>query len=200
MPNREDAWKLLCEYTQSESLRKHALAVEACVRAYARKLRADENLWGLAALLHDFDYERWPNSDHQPASEHPYEGSKILRERGYSEELIRAILSHADYTGVPRVSPLEHALFACDELAGFLTACALIKPSKSIYDVETSSVKKKLKDKAFARGVHREDVYKGAEELGIPLEEHIALCIEAMRSIAPELGLAGVSAQASSAE
>lgn len=190
MPNREDAWKLLCEYTQSESLRKHALAVEACVRAYARKLGGDENLWSLTALLHDFDYERWPNAERHPAQEHPYEGSKILRERGYPEELIHAILSHADYTGVPRVSPLEHALFACDELAGFLTACALIKPSKSIYEVEPVSVKKKLKDKAFARGVHREDVYKGAQELGIPLEEHIAVCVEAMRSIAPELGLA----------
>jgi putative nucleotidyltransferase with HDIG domain len=200
MPNREDAWNLLCEYTQSESLRKHALAVEACVRAYARKLGGDENLWGLTALLHDFDYERWPNAQHQPASEHPYEGSKILRERGYPEELIRAILSHADYTGVPRVSSLEHALFACDELAGFLTACALIRPSKSIHEVEPSSVKKKLKDKAFARGVHREDVYKGAEELGIPLEEHIALCIRAMRTVAPQLDLAGIAAQASASE
>jgi len=197
MPNREDAWKLLCEYTQSESLRKHALAVEACVRAYARKMGADENLWSLTALLHDFDYERWPNAEHHPTRQHPYEGSNILRECGYPEELIRAILSHADYSGVPRVSPLEHTLFACDELAGFLTACALIKPSKSIYDVETSSVKKKLKDKAFARGVRREDVYKGAEELGVPLEEHIAICIEAMRAIAPELGLAGIAAQAS---
>jgi putative nucleotidyltransferase with HDIG domain len=198
MPNREDAWKLFCEYTQSESLRKHALAVEACVRAYARKLGGDEELWGVTALLHDFDYERWPNADHSPTSEHPYEGSKILGEQGYPEEAIHAILAHADYSGVPRVSPLDHALFACDELSGFLTACALIKPSKSIHEVETASVKKKLKDKAFARGVHREDVYKGAEELGLPLEEHISFCIEAMRSIAPELGLAGSAAQASS--
>jgi putative nucleotidyltransferase with HDIG domain len=196
MPNREDAWKLLCEYTQSESLRKHALAVEACVRAYARRLGGDENFWSLTALLHDFDYERWPNAEHHPTQEHPSEGSKILRQRGYPEELIHAILSHADYTGVPRVSPLEHALFACDELAGFLTACALIKPSKSIHEVEPASVKKKLKDKAFARGVHREDVYKGAEELGIPLEEHVAVCVQAMRSIAPELGLAGIAASA----
>jgi putative nucleotidyltransferase with HDIG domain len=193
MPNREDSWKLLCEYTQSESLRKHALAVEACVRAYARKLGADEELWGLAALLHDFDYERWPNADHHPTQEHPYEGSKILREHGYSEEMITAILGHADYSGVPRVSPLDHTLFACDELSGFLTACALIKPSKSIHEVETASVKKKLKDKAFARGVNRQDVYKGAEELGIPLDDHIAFCIEAMRAIAPELGLAGIT-------
>jgi len=193
MPNREDSWKLLCEYTQSESLRKHALAVEACVRAYARKLGADEELWGLAALLHDFDYERWPNADHHPTQEHPYEGSKILRERGYPEEMITAILGHADYSGVPRVSPLDHTLFACDELSGFLTACALIKPSKSIHEVETASVKKKLKDKAFARGVNRQDVYKGAEELGIPLDDHISFCIEALRGIAPELGLAGIT-------
>lgn len=199
MPNRDDAWKLLCGYTQSESLRKHALAVEACVRAYARKLGGDEELWSTTALLHDFDYERWPNADHSPSSEHPYEGSKILREQGYPEEMIHAILAHADYSGVPRVSPLDHALFACDELAGFLTACALIKPSKSILEVETASVKKKLKDKAFARGVHREDVYKGAEEMGLPLEEHIAFCIEAMRSVAGELGLVGTAAQASSA-
>jgi putative nucleotidyltransferase with HDIG domain len=198
MPNRDDAWKLLCEYTQSESLRKHALAVEACVRAYARKLGGNEALWGLAALLHDFDYERWPNADHSPTSEHPYEGSKILREQGYPEEMIHAVLAHADYSGVPRVSALDHALFACDELSGFLTACALIKPSKSIHEVGTSSVKKKLKDKAFARGVHREDVYKGAEELGLSLEDHISFCIEAMRSVAPALGLAGSAAQASS--
>ena len=193
MPNREDSWKLLCEYTQSESLRKHALTVEACVRAYARKLGADEELWGLAALLHDFDYERWPNADHHPTQEHPYEGSKILRERGYPEEMITAILGHADYSGVPRVSPLDHTLFACDELSGFLTACALIKPSKSIHEVETASVKKKLKDKAFARGVNRQDVYKGAEELGIPLDDHISFCIAAMRAIAPELGLGGIT-------
>jgi putative nucleotidyltransferase with HDIG domain len=198
MPSRDEAWNLLCEYTQSESLRKHALAVEACVRAYARKRGADEELWGLAALLHDFDYERWPNAEHHPKKEHPYEGSKILRERGYPEEMITAILAHADYSGVPRVSPLDHALFACDELSGFLTACALIKPSKSIREVETASVKKKLRDKAFARGVNREDVYKGAEELGIPLEEHIALCIEAMRAVAEELGLAGLTTQSSS--
>ncbi|MGH9684570.1 MAG: HDIG domain-containing metalloprotein [Candidatus Acidiferrales bacterium] len=194
MPNRDDAWKLLCEYTQSESLRKHALAVEACVRAYARRNAADEEAWGLAGLLHDFDYERWPNAEHHPIKEHPGEGSAILRERGYSEEIIHAILGHAGYTGVARVSPLDRTLFACDELAGFLTACALIKPSKSIHEVEAASVKKKLKDKAFARGVSREDVYKGAEELGVPLEEHIALCIEAMRAAAPALGLAGVAA------
>ena len=191
MLSREDAWSLLCEYTQSESLRKHALAVEACMRAYARKTGADEELWGVAGLLHDFDYERWPNADHHPTKEHPYEGSQILRERGYPEEMIHAILGHAHYSGVERVSDLDHALFACDELSGFLTACALVKPSKSIHDVEAASVKKKLKDKAFARGVSREDVYKGAEELGVPLEEHVAFCIDAMRAAAPALGLAG---------
>jgi putative nucleotidyltransferase with HDIG domain len=193
MPNRADAWNLLCEYTQSDSLRKHALAVEACVRAYARRNGADEELWGIAALLHDFDYERWPNADHHPTQEHPYEGCRILRERGYPEEMITAILGHAEYSGVPRVSPLDHTLFACDELSGFLTACALIKPSKSIHEVETTSVKRKLKDKAFARGVNRTDVYKGAEELGLPLEEHIAFCIEAMKGAARNLGLAGAA-------
>ncbi|MBZ5700789.1 MAG: HDIG domain-containing protein [Acidobacteriia bacterium] len=194
MPVRDDAWKLLCEYTASESLRKHALAVEACVRAYARKNGADEELWGLTALLHDFDYERWPNNAHAPDQEHPAEGVKILRELGYSEEIARAILSHADYTGVLRQSPLEHTLFACDELAGFLTACAYIRPSKSILDLEVSSVKKRLKDKAFARGVSREDVRKGAEELGLPLDEHIAFCIAALREHADALGLRGAVA------
>jgi putative nucleotidyltransferase with HDIG domain len=196
MLDRNDAWTLLCEYTQSESLRKHALAVEACVRAYARKSGADENLWSVTALLHDFDYERWPNAEHRADAEHPFEGSKILRQQGYPEEMIHAILAHADYCGVPRTSPLDRTLFACDELAGFLTACALIKPSKSIHEVETASVKKKLKDKAFARGVNREDVYKGAEVLGLTLDEHIAFCIEAMRGSAAELGLNGTAAAA----
>jgi putative nucleotidyltransferase with HDIG domain len=191
MPNRDDALNLLCEYTQSESLRKHALAVEACMRAYARKLGGDEEIWALAGLLHDFDYERWPNSAHHPTEEHPYAGSLVLREKGYPEEIITAILGHANYSGVPRVSPLDKTLFACDELAGFLTACALVKPSKSIHEVEAASVKKKLKDKAFARGVSRDDVYKGAEELGIPLDEHITFCIEALRTVAPDLGLNG---------
>jgi len=199
MPNRDDAWKLLCEYTQSESLRKHALAVEACVRAYARKFAADpsaslgvnEDQWGLAGLLHDFDYERWPNDAHHPTQEHPYEGSKILRAQGYPEEVVHAILAHADYSGVPRESLLDKTLYACDELAGFLTACALVKPGKSIFEVEAPSVKKKLKDKAFARGVNRADVTRGAEELGVPLEEHITFCIEAMRGAADVLGLRG---------
>jgi putative nucleotidyltransferase with HDIG domain len=197
MPSREDAWKLLSEYTESESLRKHSLAVEACVRAYAKKFGLDEQgteLWALTGLLHDFDYERWPNAERHPTKEHPYEGSVILRAKGYPEEMIHAILGHAHYCGVERVSQLDRTLFACDELAGFLTACALVKPTKSIYDVETASVKKKLKDKAFARGVSRDDVYKGAEELGIPLDEHIAFCIEALRAVASELDLAGTAA------
>jgi len=197
MPTRDDAWNLLCEYTQNESLRKHALAVESCVRAYARKGAHDEALWTITALLHDFDYERWPNQSHSPTEEHPAAGSKILREQGYSEETIRAILSHADYTGVARLSALEHTLFACDELAGFLTACSLVRPSKSILDLEVSSVKKRMKDKAFARGVSREDVVKGAEELGIPLDEHIANCITAMRAAADSLGLSGTAAAGS---
>ncbi len=191
MPSREDAWNLLCEHTQSESLRKHMLAVEACVRAYAKKYNADQGLWGMTALLHDFDYERWPNSEHAAAREHPSEGAKILREQHYPEEMIRAILSHADYTGVARESLLEHTLFACDELAGFLTACAYVRPSKSILDLEASSVKKRMKDKAFARGVSREDVIKGAVELGIPLDEHIGFCIQALREHADALGLRG---------
>lgn len=195
MLSREEAWKLLCEYTQNENLRRHALGVEACVRAYARKFQADEELWGLAALLHDFDYERWPNTEHSPSSGHPVQGSQILRQLGYPDDLIHAILSHADYTGVARVSPLDHALFACDELSGFLVACALVKPTRSLHDVETSSVKKKLKDKAFARGVNRDDILHGAEEMGIPLDEHIFACIQAMRGIAAEIGLDGSAAK-----
>jgi putative nucleotidyltransferase with HDIG domain len=191
MPTRDDAWKLVCEYTASESLRKHMLAVEACVRDYARKAGADEEVWGLAALLHDFDYERWPNPEHSATEGHPSEAAKILRDQGYSPEIIRAILSHADYCNVPRESPLEHTLFACDELAGFLTACAYVRPSKSILDLEVDSVKRRLKDKLFAKGVSREDVRKGAEELGVPLEEHIAFCIGALRERADALGLRG---------
>src|SRR5438874_13370276 len=190
-PTRNDAWTLLCEFTQNENLRKHALAVEACVRAYARKSGADEELWGVTALLHDFDYERWPNAAHAADKEHPAEGARILREKGYSEEIVRAILSHADYCNVPRQSALEHTLFACDELAGFLTACAYVRPSKSILDLEVDSVKRRLKDKLFAKGVSREDVRKGAEKLGIPLEEHIKFCIAAMREQADALGLRG---------
>jgi putative nucleotidyltransferase with HDIG domain len=191
MPTRDDAWKLLCEYTESESLRKHMLAVETCVRAYAKKNGADEELWSLAALLHDFDYERWPNHEHSADQGHPSEGAKILRDLGYPEEAVRAILAHADYTGVKRDTPLEHTIFACDELAGFLTACAYVRPSKSILDLEVDSVKRRLKDKAFAKGVSREDVRLGAEELKVPLEEHVQFCINAMRENADALGLRG---------
>jgi putative nucleotidyltransferase with HDIG domain len=191
MPTREDAWKLVCEYTQSESLRKHMLAVEACVRAYAKKFGADEQLWGLAALLHDFDYERWPNHEHAADAGHPSDGAKILRQLGYPEEAVVAILAHADYTGVPRNTSLEHTIFACDELSGFLTACAYVRPSKSILDLEVDSVKRRLKDKAFAKGVNRQDVRMGAEELKIPLDEHIQFCISALRDNADALGLRG---------
>lgn len=191
MPDRAQAWELLSEYTQSESLRKHALAVEACLRAYARRLGEDDETWGIVGLLHDFDYERWPNVEHRPDSGHPTEGSKILRERGYPEEIIRAILSHADYMNVPRQSRLEKTLFACDELAGFITAATLVRPTQSVLDLEAKSVRKRMKDKAFARAVSREDMIKGAEEMGVDLDEHIAFCIEAMRSIADTLGLRG---------
>lgn len=184
--DRNKAWELLCEFTQSESLRKHALAVEACMRAYARKLGGDEETWGVTGLLHDFDYERYPDAPH-----HPLEGSKILRERGYPEEMIQTILSHADYMNVPRDTPMKKALFACDELAGLITAVALVRPNKSLPEVEVRSVKKKLKDKAFARTVNRDDIRRGAEDLGVELEDHIEFCLTAMRGIAGELGLAG---------
>jgi putative nucleotidyltransferase with HDIG domain len=181
---RDDAWCLLTEFTLSESLRKHALAVEACVRAYARKFGEDQELWGLVGLIHDFDYEKYPS-----AEDHPFKGSEILKERGYSEEIRRAILSHANYSGVARQSRLEKTLFACDELAGFITASALVKPNKSLAELDAKSVRKKMKDKAFARSVNREDIINGAADLGVDLEEHIAFCIEAMKRIAPELGL-----------
>jgi putative nucleotidyltransferase with HDIG domain len=189
LPARDAAWVLLCEYTQNESLRKHALAVEACVCSYAQKAAADPELWSIAALLHDFDYERWPNQEHHPTEGHPSSGAAILREQSYPEEMIHAILAHADYTGVARETSLDHALFACDEMAGFLTACSLVKPGKTIFEVEPDSVKRKMKDKAFARGVSRDDLVRGAQELGVPLEEHMATCIDAMRSIADRLGL-----------
>jgi putative nucleotidyltransferase with HDIG domain len=184
--SRADAWCLLTEFTQSESLRKHALAVEACMRAYARKFGGDEEQWGTVGLIHDFDYEKYPS-----AEEHPYKGNEILKERGYSEEVRRAIMSHAEYTGVTRESPMEKALFACDELAGFITATALIKPNKSLAEVDAKSVRKRMKDKAFARSVSREDIVNGAAALGVDLDEHITFCIEAMKSVAGELGLAG---------
>src|SRR5208337_2500175 len=179
MVDHESAWCLLTEFTQSESLRKHALAVEACMRAYARKFGADEALWGVVGLIHDFDYEKYPT-----AQDHPYRGNEILAERGYPEEIRRAVMSHAEYTGVKRESQMEKTLFACDELAGFLTACALVKPGKSLAEVDAKSVRKKMKDKAFARSVNREDIVNGAAELGVDLEEHIGFCIEAMRGIA----------------
>lgn len=182
--DRNAAWSLLTEFTQSESLRKHALAVEACVVAYARRLGEDENKWSIVALLHDFDYEQYPT-----AEEHPYKGNEILKERGYPDDVRRAIMSHAEYTGVTRESPLEKTLFACDELAGFITAVALVKPSKSLAEVDAKSVRKKMKDKAFARSVNREDIVNGAAGLGVDLDEHIAFCIDAMKARAAELGL-----------
>src|SRR6478752_754481 len=187
MIDRNAAWCLLTEFTQSESLRKHARAVEACMRAYARKLApSDEELWGVVGLIHDFDYEKYPSLE-----DHPYRGNEILQERGWPEEIRRAIMSHAEYTGVTRDNQMEKALFACDELAGFITACALVKPGKSLAEVEAKSVRKKMKDKAFARSVNRDDIIQGAAGLGVDLEEHIAFCIEAMKGIAGELGLAG---------
>jgi putative nucleotidyltransferase with HDIG domain len=190
MSDRQQAWGLLTEFTQSESLRKHALAVEACMRAYARKFSADESLWGVVGLLHDFDYEKWPGRE-----DHPYKGNQILAERGYSEEIRRAIMSHAEYSGVTRETPMEKALFACDELAGFITAVALVKPGKSLAEVEAGSVRKKMKDKAFARSVNRDDIINGAAALGVELEAHIAFCIAALQGIAAELGLDGSAAK-----
>jgi putative nucleotidyltransferase with HDIG domain len=182
--DREAAWELLCEYTKNENLRKHALAVEACVRAYARKLGEDEVKWSIVGLIHDFDYEMYPN-----APDHPLKGSEILKQRGFPEDIRTAILGHADYTGVPRDTRMAKVLFACDELAGFITACAYVRPDR-IATLEAKSVRKRMKDKAFARAVSREDITKGAEELGVPLDEHIAFCIEAIRGIADQLGLA----------
>ncbi len=188
--DRNQAWEIVCEFVKSDNLRKHMLAVEACVSAYARKAGEDEEKWAVAALLHDFDWEIHPN-----LPDHPTKGEAILAERGVSEEIRRAILSHADFTGVPRVSPLEKTLFACDELAGFLTACSYVKPGRSIHEVEPASVRKKLKDKAFARAVNRDDILNGAAQLGVDLDQHIAFCIEAMKGRAAELGLAGSAAE-----
>jgi putative nucleotidyltransferase with HDIG domain len=184
LPSRDQAWQLLCEYTEKEGLRKHALAVEAAMRHYARLWNEDEQLWSLTGLLHDFDYERWPDAEN-----HPYRGVEILAAQGYPEVMRTAILGHAPYTGTPRETRLAKALYACDELAGFVTAVALIKPSKSLADVDLPSVKKRLKEKAFARGVHREDVYNGAEEIGLPLDEHIGNVIKALQAASGELGL-----------
>ena len=185
-PTRADAWALLTEFTAGESLRKHALAVEAAVRGYARLFGEEEEAWGIVGLIHDFDYERWP-----AASDHPFRGSEILRERGWPDYMIRAILSHADYSGVSRESRLEHTLFACDELAGFITAAALVRPTKSVLDLEARSVKKRMKDKAFARAVSRDDLRLGAEELELPLDEHIGNVIGFLRAEADALSLRG---------
>ena len=183
-PDRSDAWQLLCEFTQTEGLRKHGLAVETVMRHFARKHGADEELWGITGLLHDFDYERWPT-----AEGHPYEGHKILTERGYTEEIRTAIMGHADYTGVARQTLMAKMLFSVDELTGFVTAVALVRPNKSIAEVEPPSVRKKMKDKAFARQVNRDDIVNGAEQLGVELDAHIADVIEALRGNAGALGL-----------
>ncbi|MGA7906619.1 MAG: HAD family hydrolase [Candidatus Sulfotelmatobacter sp.] len=194
MIDRDAAWCLLTEFTQSESLRKHALAVEACMRVCARKCGVsspdDENLWGIVGLVHDFDYERWPSLE-----DHPYKGNAIMKERGWPEIVTRAVMSHAEYTGVSRDTTMEKALFACDELAGFITAVALIKPGKSLAEVDARSVRKRMKDKAFARKVNRDDIVNGAAALGVDLDQHITTCIEAMKAIAGELGLDGSAAK-----
>ncbi|HEU5259967.1 MAG TPA: HD domain-containing protein [Gemmatimonadales bacterium] len=186
---RADALALMQEHTTSPSLRQHMLAVEAAMRAYARRYAGDPETWGMVGLLHDFDYERYPNDAHAATEEHPSWGVRLLRAQGLPEEMCRAILGHASYTGVPRDTPMAKTLFAVDELCGFLVACALVRPSRSFADLEVSSVKKKLKDKAFARGVHRDEVRQGAEELGVPLDEHIAFVIEALRPVEGALGL-----------
>jgi putative nucleotidyltransferase with HDIG domain len=185
LPTRDDAWRLLAEFTTKPGLLTHALAVEAAMRAYARRLGGDEEAWGLVGLLHDFDYERWPT----PA-DHPFRGAEILARRGYPEWFRRAILSHASYAGVPRQSPLEHALFGCDELCGFLVACALVTPDRSLESVKVDSVRKKLRSKGFAASVSREDIAAGAAELGLDLDVHVGFVLEALRAVAAQLGLA----------
>ncbi|MBL8209743.1 MAG: HDIG domain-containing protein [Bryobacterales bacterium] len=184
--DRATAWNIVCEFVQSDSLRRHALAVETCVAAYARKFNEDEALWSITALLHDFDWELHPQ-----APDHPMKGEPILAERGVPDVVRRAILSHANYSGVPRESLLERTLFACDELAGFLTAISYVKPGRSIHEVDVASVRKKMKDKGFARQVSRDDIVNGAAEMGLDLDPHIAFCIEAMKANAEALGLAG---------
>ena len=185
---RDEAWEIVCEFVQSDSLRRHMLAVEACMRAYAKKFDENEDQWAVTALLHDFDWEI-----HPAAPDHPMKGEPILAERGVDDKTRRAILSHANYSGLSRDSLMEKVLFACDELAGFLTACSYVKPGRSIEEVDVGSVKRKLKDKAFARNVNRDDIINGAQELGVPLEEHIAFCISAMKERAADLGLARVA-------
>src|SRR2546430_1352055 len=191
LPSRADTLALVHEYTASESLRKHMLAVEGAMRAYARKFGEDEERWGIAGLIHDFDYERFPNEPHSPTKEHPSEGVRVLRARGYPDDILQAILGHAQYTNTPRESPMAKTLFAVDELTGLITATALVRPNKSVHEVDARSVRKKMKDKAFARGVNRDDVINGAQELGIDLDEHISFVIAAMQGCAADLGLAG---------
>jgi putative nucleotidyltransferase with HDIG domain len=190
MTDRDQAWQIVCEFIKSENLRKHSLAVEACVVAYARKFGEDESQWSITALLHDFDWEIHPE-----APDHPMKGEPILAERGVPEEIRRAILSHANYSGVPRQSLLEKTLFACDELAGFITAVSYVKPGRSVFEVDAPSVRKKMKDKAFARSVNRQDIVDGAQEMGIDLDEHIGFCVRAMQERAEELGLKGITSE-----
>ena len=191
VPPREQTLALMHEYTASDSLRKHMLAVEGAMRAYARKFGEDEDRWGTACLIHDFDYERYPNNAHSPTEEHPSEGVRVLRSKGYPEDVLVAILGHAQYCNTPRESKMAKTLFAVDELTGLITATALVRPTKSVHEVDARSVRKKMKDKAFARGVNRDDVINGAQELGVDLDEHISFVIAAMQSRAADLGLAG---------
>lgn len=194
LPSRDDALALMHEYTASESLRKHMLSVEAAMRAYAQRFDEDPERWGLAGLIHDFDYEQYPNAAHSATEEHPAHGVRVLRERGWPEDIQQAILGHATYCNVRRETRMARALFAVDELTGLITATALVKPSRSVHDVDARSVKKKMKDKAFAKGVNRDDVLQGAQELGVELDDHIQFVIEAMRGVAGAIGLAGVPA------
>jgi len=190
-PSRDNTLAIMHEYTASDSLRKHMLSVEAAMRAYAEKFGEDAERWGITGLIHDFDYERFPNDAHSPTEEHPAEGVRILRSHGFPEDILEAILGHAQYSGVPRQSMMAKTLFAVDELTGLITATALVRPSKSVMEVEAKSVRKKMKDKAFARGVNRDDVINGAADLGVDLDEHIAFVIQAMQGVAGEIGLAG---------
>ena len=194
LPTRDEALAIMHEFTQSDSLRKHMLAVEASMRAYAGRFGEDADRWGITGLIHDFDYERWPNQEHSPTTGHPAEGVRILRDRGWPEDILEAILGHAQYSGVPRATPMAKTLFAVDELTGLVTATALVRPSRSVHEVDARSVRKKMKDKAFARGVSREDVVNGAQELGVDLDEHIQFVIDAMRREAAAIGLEGTPA------
>ena len=190
LPSRDQTLALMQEYTASDSLRMHMLAVEGAMRAYARKFGEDEERWGTAGLIHDFDYERYPNNAHSPTEEHPSEGVRVLRARGYPQDILTAILGHAQYTNTPRESMMAKTLFAVDELTGLITATALVRPTKSVHEVDARSVRKKMKDKAFARGVNRDDVINGAQELGVDLDAHIAFVVAALSTVASEIGLA----------